>query len=781
MLMAVILLLATGYLSYRNLSFIVSSIQVDEKPEQRLITIREISMEIEKAESSIRIYRTTRNTADLRPYYTVISGIDEKMNRLRAECRHDSIMLEQTETIAQLIEKNILNWNELLYLINDNSVLEYLKQLSDELNAVSADSVQKEKGILRRVFSRNNKIQVDEQKIISKIKEIEKQDLIAKEKLMAQESKIAGVSMEIKEQLYDLITKMENEVTKLIGEKAQKANLVAEKTYRGLIMFTVSGMLLALLVMLIIIQYVRKTYAYQHALEKSKVETENLARTKELFMASMSHEIRTPLTAISGFTEQLLHESSDSHMTRYLKIIKSSSDHLVKIINDILDFSKLQNGKLELEKLHFQVRQVLEEVYVMFENEAVRNHNSLSFSIGPETPPVIIGDPHRLKQIIINLLSNSVKFTSDGKIHFNVDVFKTETGEAGLLIEVTDTGIGIEESKLQFIFEDFSQEEMSTTRKYGGTGLGLSIVKKLVELHSGSIECNSRKNQGTKISIRLPCIPGDEAQIKEEPGPETHVPEKIRKLNILIVDDEVYNRLLFKAILDRWGVKYHEAGNASEALELIKRNQYDLLFMDLRMPGMDGFTATKIIRGELKIKQNDMPIICISAAAVLEDWEKYENAGMNAFLQKPFTEEALLQTILHVIQYLKPGRVSAALSKHQPKATAKGKINLANLLHIAGTDQAFKEQMILTFVDTTGKGLQDMHHAIDAGRLDTVEYLAHKILPPCRHIGAKDLSALLEKIEKGIRNHTDNEIIKTLILEAIQEYEIVSELLKQEL
>jgi len=245
-------------------------------------------------------------------------------------------------------------------------------------------------------------------------------------------------------------------------------------------MFSVSGTLLAIVVMFIIIRYVRKTHAYQIALQSSRDEAEKLARTKELFMANMSHEIRTPVTAISGFTEQLLHEPLDKNTNYTLKIIKSSSDHLARIINDILDFSKLQNGKLSLEKVHFGIAQILEDVFALFERQAFRNNTTLTYSISHDTPHVLLGDPYRLKQILINLVSNSVKFTKNGSVNFSINCNYKDSEEIELVIEVKDTGIGIEESKIDFIFEDFTQEEMSTTRKYGGTGLGLSIVKNLL-------------------------------------------------------------------------------------------------------------------------------------------------------------------------------------------------------------------------------------------------------------------------------------------------------------
>jgi signal transduction histidine kinase/FixJ family two-component response regulator len=778
MIMAVLILSATGYLSYRNISSIVSSIRVEEKPELRLLSIREISMDLEKAENSIRIYTITNDSLDLKPYFKIISKINGKSLRLRNECADDSLLLKQTDTIRKLIKQNIVIWDELLILNQDDKVVQDLKHLSDSLNTASAIALLPEKGIFKKVFPKKAKTPINDLELLNNLNKIEQQDRITKEKMISRESQLAITGNEIKEKFYDLMTKMENEVTERINKKADEANLLAWKTYRLLTIFSLSGTLLAIIVMFIIIRYVRKTHSYQVALEESKEEAENLSRTKELFMANMSHEIRTPVTAISGFTEQLLHEPLDDQTMRTLKIIKSSSDHLANIINDILDFSKLQNDKLSLEKVHFSIKPMLEDVYSLFENQAMANNTVLSYSLSPDTPHVLLGDPYRLKQIMINLVSNSVKFTTNGKVHFSIKSSLKKSGEIELIMEFTDTGIGIEESKINFIFEDFTQAEMSTTRKYGGTGLGLSIVKKLVELHKGKIECKSRKNHGTQITCYLPYHTGDEKQLKSEVKPVLHIPEEIRNLKVLIVDDEEYNRLLFKTILTRWRIKFSEAVNGIEALEMVKNNHFDLLFMDARMPGIDGLKATQFIRNELNIKSAEMPVICISAALINEEWEKYDKAGMDAFLEKPFSEEMLLTTILTVMRDVaKPA--SQGKPSEEKESTKRNKINLDNLLHLSGGDEQFFSQMVITYLETTAKGIHEMNEAVLSGQLDAVEDLAHKMLPPSRHIGATDLCNLLRKIEESIRNKTEKVAIETLVSESVKEFEIIKALLNE--
>jgi signal transduction histidine kinase/CheY-like chemotaxis protein/HPt (histidine-containing phosphotransfer) domain-containing protein len=778
MILAVILLSAAGYLSYRNISSIVSSINIDEKPERRLLSIRDISMDLEKAQNCIRIYSVTKDPVDIKPYYRIISNIDEKVSRLRSECMNDSLLLNQTDAISKLIEENIVIWNKLLNLNYDQKVVEYMKQLSDSLIADSEDARKADKNILNRVFDRNNKSRIDEMELLVDLQEIEQQDRIAKENLKKRESQLARTGSEIKKQFYDLMTKIEDETSGFIKTKASEADQLARKTYLWLAMFSVSGTLLAILVMFIIVRYVRKTHAYQIALKNSKDETEKLARTKEMFVANMSHEIRTPVTAISGFTEQLLHDRFDENTTRTLKIIKSSSDHLAKIINDILDFSKLQNDKLILEKVHFSIGQILDDLYLLFEKQALRNNNLLSYSLSPETPQVLLGDPYRLKQIIINLISNAIKFTSNGKIHFSVKGIAKPSGEVELVIEVVDTGIGIDESKIKLIFEDFTQEEMSTTRKFGGTGLGLSIVKKLVELQKGSIDCISRKNQGTSITCRIPFLPGDAKEINVEILRPIYIPEKIRNLKILVVDDEEYNRLLFKTIFNRWNIKFREAESGTDALEILKTDHFDLLFMDIRMPGIDGLKATQIIRGELDITESAMPVICISAVSVNEDWQTYREAGMNAFLPKPFTEELLLTTIISVIDDYPMVKELGKEIEEKNGSAVTTKISLQNLYHLSGEDEQFVRQMLVSYSDSSEKGLKDMKEALISGQLGKVSELAHKLLPPSRHIGASDMCNLLKNIEEGIKNKVEIKLIETLITELIGEFKIISRLIK---
>jgi signal transduction histidine kinase/CheY-like chemotaxis protein/HPt (histidine-containing phosphotransfer) domain-containing protein len=779
LVVAVILISATCFLSYLNLTSSVSSLQTQLTPELRLESIQNISRDIENAESSIRFYSVTRDTSDLRPYYSIVRGIDARINQLRAECARDTEMIFQIDTISILIGENIANWNQILYLAGNDYTDRMLSQLSNL--AVEKSKADQEKNILKRVFSGSSRKAANEKALVDNIKKTELEEKKTREKLRDEESKLAASNSILHEKIIELISRMESKSAERIIEKGISANRLAQRTNKWILLFSISEGLLAVIVLYLIIKYLKHSYAYQAALERSKQEAEDLSRAKELFLANISHEIRTPVTAISGFTEQLLHEIKDLSTVKTLRIVKSSSDHLAKIIDDILDLSKLQNKKLELENIHFNLPQIMNEVNSIFEKQAAGNGTKLSYSILPGTPVVLLGDPYRLKQILINLVGNAVKFTEQGEVQFSVGSAKTNTGGVELLIKVSDTGIGIDESRMNIIFEDFTQAEMSTARKYGGTGLGLSIVRKLVELHGGQISCESRKNFGTTVICNLPYRTGDENKVKRDLSMPLVIPEELNNLNVLIVDDEEYNRLLFRKILERWKIRCDDAANGMDALEILKSKKYDIIFMDIRMPGIDGLKVARFIREELNLPENETQVVCISALSLSDIRDKYRKAGMNEFLHKPFTEEMLLTTIMSVRGISRYNKVNTSETSESDQKLPDKRINLANLFHISGGDNLFVRQMLVSFNNTTNSGILQMKNAITESQWESVAYQAHKMLPPCRHIGAKVMYALLEEIETGVQRNIPKEVLADLTDRLFSEFEAVSRLLEKEI
>jgi len=764
MILAVGLVSAAGYLTYKSLSSIVASVEVKSRPDLRLLIIRDIAADLDKAENSVRIYRLTRKQQDIRPYYRIISGIDDKIDSLRVASINDTAFLTQIDTISSLIEENMLVWNEMIDLYHSDSLEVYIHSLTAKIAVGNLNK--KKTSILKRVFSRKALKEEEQQALLSEQKalindlnKIEQHDSIKNSIILATESKLALTNMEINERLYMLITRMENQVVDSIRANTEAAKRMERKTYQRLVIFAVMGSLLVLMVISVVVRYVRKIRQYQKALEDSREETEKLAKTRERFVANMSHEIRTPVNAIHGFAGQLRHEKLSERSSKMIDIIRSTSEHLVMVVNDVLDFSKLQNDAIVLDRTHFLLQPVFEEIRMLFTPAAQANASRFFYTISDDTPAVLFGDSHRLKQILLNLAGNAVKFTINGEIHVSAESRSFTGNTFELVLTVSDTGIGISKDMQQKVFDDFTQAEAGITRKFGGTGLGLSIVKKLVELHQGSIQLESQEGKGTTVTCMLPYQSGNR-KLARKTAEVISVPEPVKSLKILVVDDEEYNRLLFKTIFSRWQVTSDEVSDGIKALEKIKSSSYDLVFMDARMPGLDGLEASVQIRSQMGMDENTLPIVGTSATHSLEDMQIYHSAGMNAFLPKPFTEKMLLDTILSVIQktpFIKQEAEFAVMhtdtsfSETRLSSSLHG-VNLKNLYHLANNDLSFVKQLLNSFIQSTEQGLSDLDASINSGDMKAVNEIAHRISSPCRHVGADGLYSCLKMIEEQSKN-----------------------------
>ena len=395
-------------------------------------------------------------------------------------------------------------------------------------------------------------------------------------------------------------------------------------------------------------------------LEGAKQKAEAAAVAKSEFLANMSHEIRTPMNAIIGFSQLAQNSESFADQQLYLSKITASSKILLSIINDILDFSKVEAGKLELEQVRFRLQDILQQIRDLFIEQTRQKRLELQFSVDPHVPAWLIGDPLRISQVLINLLSNAVKFTGQGQVVLRVDLARqisapASAAEVWLHFAVQDTGIGLSPEQAQNLFHAFSQADSSTSRKYGGTGLGLSIAQRLVTLMGGRIEVQSQIGVGSTFSFNIrsyraePIQPDtvDEskhltptAALAKQPSAPSMTTMKGR---ILLVEDNSYNQTLARIILQHAGFEVDVADHGEQALQKLDQEQYALVLMDVHMPTMDGYTATRILRQQA-IHAN-LPVIALTAHATEEFRLECLDAGMNDFIAKPFDAKALLSKV----------------------------------------------------------------------------------------------------------------------------------------
>lgn len=377
---------------------------------------------------------------------------------------------------------------------------------------------------------------------------------------------------------------------------------------------------------------------------RAKDEADAANQAKSLFLANMSHEIRTPLNAIVGFTNVLLNKEKETKKREYLHRVKHSSDTLLGVINDILDFSKIESGKFDIDPIDFNVTKEIEAVIELFLDRAQQKNIDLLYSFKKEIPELLHGDILRIKQVLINLLSNAVKFsTVGGKIKVEMEY---DNKKQILRIDVSDTGIGIEYSKLDMIFRVFEQADSSTTRQYGGTGLGLAISKHLCELMGGGLNVESELGKGSTFSVSLNLAPVTRLSRKSETSDQALQQRNLADGNVLVVEDNENNQMLLRILLEKMGLKVDTANDGEEGVEYFTQYEYDLVFMDENMPNLTGLEATKkIIQFEQITERSHTPIIAVTANALAGDRERFLANGMDDYIPKPITVDSLQRVV----------------------------------------------------------------------------------------------------------------------------------------
>ncbi|MBL0314466.1 MAG: response regulator [Flavobacteriales bacterium] len=420
-----------------------------------------------------------------------------------------------------------------------------------------------------------------------------------------------------------------------------------QKQKQVILMLTGGALFVFLVLMLLVFAYLQKRKSTRQLREKNREveiarqKAEHSEQMKQQFLANMSHEIRTPMNAITGLSRLLLDEVKDSKAGEYLHAIHHSSENLNVVLNDILDLSKIESGKLKVEHVAFRLLDEVNTIAAIYQIKAREKQLNFQLLVEKNVPLFIKGDSARLSQVLNNLLNNAIKFTNSGMIALHVSVLSENNTKPYLQFEVKDSGVGIEKEKLGIIFDSFVQANLSDSRKYGGTGLGLTIAKNLTNLMDGNLTVESIVGSGSSFTVKIPLIDAVESDILvQHRSMEVYDVE----LHIIVAEDNQYNYLVTSGTLQKYfpSAKLYRTHNGREVIDLLNEDDYDLVLMDVQMPVMDGYEATRLIRNEGR----NIPVIGLTASVIRTDLDRCIEAGMNDYVMKPFKENELVTAIV---------------------------------------------------------------------------------------------------------------------------------------
>jgi signal transduction histidine kinase/response regulator of citrate/malate metabolism len=798
-----VLLVSLGLLGtliyYSVQSFDRFTTLVDKLNQQRNWQARvanDIVIDISELDRLARTYQLTLSSSDLTPYLQKVDELSHSIDTLY-QGSFGTEYHDEVDTLSQVFAEKVSNFEALIQfkisqssLQDDISALELLADSRDEIltdsmliptrevttttvTTSNQDSIEK-KGLISRIFGGKEK-EVPQREMMQErtvaydsayfekvdtmmasvetaLRAAESQRRYEQRLLANRELQIASNDLRIIDKLKSIAAEIERLNEEMLHEQRIKAVNQAEAALNQVLFWVICGGVLTILFTVWVVRDIFESVRLQRELEVSKLKAEKLASSREEFLANMSHELRTPLNSIIGFTGQIYDEvpRAGDKIDR----LRKSSEHVLRIVNDILDYSRIESGKLPIERTGFKPRQILQECLEMISFQAETKDLEIACDLAENTEDLIVeGDPLRLKQILINLTNNAIKFTSQGRVGLELRAEDVGKGEVTLHFAVMDTGKGISPDRLERIFESFDQEDASINRKYGGTGLGLSISRKLIHLQGGKLEVESTPGKGSRFSfwLKYPRAESDEYGTKSQPE---SAELDLSGRSLLLVDDDEMNHILLKPVFKKWGLDFESAFTASEAMTALNGSNFDFVLVDMKLPDRSG---AELIT-ELNEKDDgplDFKLFLCTANPLINKQHPETLEEVDGLLLKPFKEFEIAKLLAG----------DQSLLNSSPQESMKLDYTLDNFRKFAGFDQQILRKFIESFIKTNKQNLELLHQYHEDEDLYALADIAHKMKNTYGQLEAerivKRLVVLenpLEKLSEKQRKQTVSEI-----------------------
>jgi signal transduction histidine kinase/CheY-like chemotaxis protein len=563
------------------------------------------------------------------------------------------------------------------------------------------------------------------------LNDVKKETQKRKEAANFQENKLLQNELSISEQLRKILNIIETEIIINTSKNNYEKEAALKKTNQIVTSGAVLGLLLTVFFSILILNDFSKTQSYKKQLEIANAKTQKLLKNREQLISTVSHDLKTPLSTIVGYTELLGNSELNKKQLYFTKNIKGSSEYISRLVNDLLDFTQIEAGKITIDTIPFSLNEVVNEVAKSIQSIYEQKPIDLIIEVDEKLNNKIIGDPFRLKQILINIIGNAFKFTEKGTIKVEA---KINHGNKTIIIKIEDSGIGIQKDKQQLIFEEFAQADESIEKNYGGTGLGLTISKKIIEILGGKLSLNSVFGKGSIFEIEMPLL-FDNSIIKKQPTTNNN-----KMLNVIIIDDDINLLNLTTEVLKQNNYHTMAFNNAYDALEAIKVVHFDFIVTDIQMPNMDGFAFLEKLKN-LNTDYKNKPIIAVTGKSDLDN-ETYTKAGFTNVVKKPYSPKNLLNVINVIFNKAQIMEDSVSENNHHEK-----NYSLTSLKSFLPNGELALKEVLNSFIVNTNESLASFEHSILIKNKQDIKDLSHRMCPMFKQIEAKEISKILEDLE----------------------------------